>query len=510
MGDIKTALVSASDKTGLADFAKGLVCRGIRIVASEGTQAFLVDSGIACESISVLVGRAKILGGLVKTLGAGIHAGILADRSNPAHLEELDRLGYTKIDMVVVNFYGVPPRAERDLSFIDIGGPAMARAAAKNFRSCVVVPHPSWYGCVLEELTATGAIGEPLRWTLATDSLRRTGAYDALSLGAVGVAAGPHDQFLLIGMEKSLDLRYGENPHQKAGYFTPKSSPPPEVIKGDLSYNNLLDIDCCADTLREFTGKAAVIVKHGSPCGVAEDASEEASEDASDRASGAGALERAYACDPLSAYGGVVAVNFPFDANCAQFLAKRFVECIAAPEFSAEALAQLSKKKARLVRLAPGPAEPVRLRSALGGILVQSSDDILLARDLESVAGAYPSGAVREDLIFAWKVVKHVRSNAIVFARDGCTLGIGTGQPSRVDATRFAIEKARQAGHDLAGSVVASDGFFPFPDSIELAAQAGAKAVIQPGGSKKDADVIEAAKRLGLAMVTTGIRHFRH
>jgi phosphoribosylaminoimidazolecarboxamide formyltransferase/IMP cyclohydrolase len=498
MGQIATALVSVSDRTGLVDFARGLVANGVRIVASEGTQAFLEREGIECQSISQLTGRAKILGGLVKTLGAGIHAGILADRSNPAHLEELARLGYTKIDMVVVNFYSIPARAEHDLSFIDIGGPAMARAAAKNFRSCVVVPHPSWYERVFKELASTGGVGEDLRWTLATDSLRRTGMYDAVSLGAVGAALRPEDSAILIGMEKALALRYGENPHQAAGYFAPRSVPPPDVAKGELSYNNLLDVECCLDALREFTGMAAVVVKHGSPCGVAEDAS------------GARALEGAYACDPLSAFGGVIGVNFPFGANCARFLEKRFVECIVAPGFPEEAMAVLSKKKARLVRAAPGAVPPMRLRSALGGMLVQSTDDMVLARDPECVAGAYPPRDVLEDLLFAWKVVKHVRSNAIVFAKSKCTLGIGVGQPSRVDAARFAIEKAAQAGHNLKGSVVASDGFFPFPDALELAVGAGAQAAIQPGGSKRDAEVIAAAERLGVAMLVTGTRHFRH
>jgi len=500
MGEITTAIVSVSDKAGLVDFAKGLVAKGVRIIASEGTEAFLVKSGIECQNISQLVGRAKILGGLVKTLGAGIHAGILADRSNRSHLEELERLGFTKIDMVVVNFYPIPSRASRDFSFIDIGGPAMLRAAAKNFRSCVAVSHPCWYERVLSELGSTGRIGEDLRWELATDALRRTGTYDALALDAVGLgpAGGPEDSSVLIGMEKSLALRYGENPHQAAGYFAPRSAPAPEVLKGEISYNNLLDADCAVETLREFEGKAAVVVKHGSPCGVAEADTE------------ADALERAYAADPLSAFGGVVGVNFTFSAECAGVLGKRFVECIVAPEFSADALALLSKKKARLVSVAPGPARPVRVRSALAGILVQASDAVLLVKDLECVTGPRPAAKVLDDLLFAWKVAKHVRSNAIVFAGGGRTLGIGAGQPSRVDAARFAIEKAAQAGHDLKGSVVASDGFFPFPDSLELAAAAGAEAAIQPGGSKKDAEVIAAAKRLGLVMVFTGTRHFRH
>jgi len=324
--------------------------------------------------------------------------------------------------------------------------------------------------------------------------------YDVLALDAVGLGGvgRPEDGSVLIGMEKSLALKYGENPHQTAAYFAPKSATRPEVLKGELSYNNILDLDCALETLREFEGKAAVVTKHGGPCGAAEACAE------------ADALDRALAGDPLSAFGGIVGVNFIFGAECAEVLGKRFVECIVAPEFSGDALGLLSKKRTRLVAVAPGPLRSVRLRSALAGILVQSSDDVLLGKGLECVTGTCPTGQVLEDLLFAWKVAKHVRSNAIVFAGGSRTLGIGAGQPSRVDATRIAIQKAAQAGHNLKGSVVASDGFFPFPDSIGLAAAAGAQAVIQPGGSRKDAEVIAAARRLGLAMVLTGTRHFRH
>jgi phosphoribosylaminoimidazolecarboxamide formyltransferase/IMP cyclohydrolase len=443
----------------------------------------------------------EILGGLVKTLHPGIHAGILADRSNPAHLKELASLGYTKIDMVVVNFYAIPgAKPERDLSFIDIGGPAMARAAAKNFRSCVPVPDPSWYEKVLAEIEPGGDVGEDLRWTLAVDALRRTGTYDARVLDALGlgVDAAPEAESVLLGLKRSIDLRYGENPHQKAAFYAAAPAHGLEILKGELSYNNILDVDCCVEILREFGGKAAVVIKHVCPCGAAEGEV------------GCEVLDWAYGCDPVSAFGGVIWVSFRFDAACAELVAKRFVECVVAPEFDEAALGMLARKKARLVRFFPGRGRAVGLRSALHGVLLQARDDVLLREDLRFVSGEPPAGAVLEDLVFAWKVAKHVKSNAIVFAKDRRTLGIGAGQPSRVDATRLAIAKAREFGHDLKGSVMASDGFFPFPDSVELSGEAGAVAVIQPGGSIRDGEVIEAARRLGLVMALTSIRHFRH
>jgi phosphoribosylaminoimidazolecarboxamide formyltransferase/IMP cyclohydrolase len=498
---IETALVSVHDKTGLDRLARGLAAQGVRIVASGGTAAYLKQAGLECDDISAVTGRVELLGGLVKTLHPGIHAGILSDRSNPAHMRELAALGYSKIDMVVVNFYALPDVAVgRDLGFIDIGGPAMARAAAKNFRSCVPVPDPSWYDAVLGEIGAGGGVGEDLRWRLATDTLTRTGTYDARVLGKVGLGpnAGPGADSVLLGLAKALDLRYGENPHQKAGFFTASGETGFEVLKGELSYNNILDVDCAIDALREFSGPAAVVVKHVGPCGLAEGTS------------AAAALEAAFECDPASAYGGVVGVNSTFDAACAEFLGKRFVECIVAPGFDEVALGRLGKKKARVVRAGPGRGDSVLLRSAAGGVLLQERDRVLGGEDLTFVAGERPDEEAVRDLVFAWKAVKHVRSNAVVFARAGRTLGIGAGQPSRVDSTRLAISKAARFGHDLAGSVLASDGFFPFPDSVELAAAAGARAVIQPGGSIRDREVIEAAGRLGIVMATTSMRHFKH
>jgi phosphoribosylaminoimidazolecarboxamide formyltransferase/IMP cyclohydrolase len=502
MGKIENVLLSVADKTGLVELARGLSERGVKILATGGTGRHLKEQGIEAADISTVTGKVEFLGGLVKTLHTAIHAGILADRDNASHMAELGFLGWQKIDMVVVNFYPLAAGTEkRDLSFIDIGGPAMARAAAKNFGSCVPVPDPSWYGRVLEELKSTGEIGEDLRWALATDVLARTGVYDARTLAAV---PGSPDRettpdSLLVGAGRAIDLRYGENPHQNAAFYFAGNDTGFDVIKGDLSYNNLLDVDCCLNQLAEFDGRAAVVVKHVGPCGTAE------------AETGPGALESAYACDPLSAFGGVIGVNFIFDEECAGLVAKRFVECVVAPEFDERALERLRKKKrTRLVVSGARRREPAVLRSALGGILVQARDDVLVSADLKFVSGETPPQAVTDDLIFAWKTVKHVKSNAIVFAKSKRSLGIGAGQPSRVDATKIAIRKAGEAGHDLKGCVMASDGFFPFPDCIELAAEGGARAVIQPGGSIRDEEVIERAKALGITMALTSTRHFRH
>jgi len=513
LGSIATALVSVSDKTGLDEFARRMSELGVEFVASGGTAEYLERAGVKVTGISEITGRVDFLGGLVKTLHPAIHAGILADRSSPGHMEELQSLGYRKIDMVVVNFYPLGgDRDSRDLSFIDIGGPAMTRAAAKNFGSCVIVPDSGWYGRVIEEIEATGGVGRDLRWELARDALSRTGSYDARTLALVpgedGREAVPVS--MLVGMKRMLKLRYGENPHQAAGFYCAGAGPGFEVLKGELSYNNILDLDCCLDALAEFDGNAAIVVKHVGPCGVAEAEGE------------LGPLERAYACDPLSAFGGVIGVNFTFTEECAGFLAKRFVECIAAPAFEEAALARLRKKKRTRVvavpglsglRAAGGPAArigAVRLRTAFGGMLAQSPDTGLLTAELEFAGGKRPPDEVVRDLMFAWKAVKHVKSNAIVFARSGRTLGIGAGQPSRVDSTKIAIRKAAEGGHDLEGSVMASDGFFPFPDSVDLAHEAGARAVVQPGGSIRDKEVIERALELGMVMALTHTRHFRH
>jgi len=502
MADVKTALLSAFDKTGLADFARRIAGQGCRLMASGGTHRYLAEQGIDAVETSKITGRVEVLGGLVKTLHPGIHAGILADRANPEHMSELSDLGYEKIDMVVVNFYALDGgRNEQDLSFIDIGGPAMARAAAKNFGSCVPVPHPSWYEKVASALESDGGIGRVLRWNLARDAIRRTGMYDAATLNMIpsGSETDPAVDTILLGLTKHMDLRYGENPHQAAGFYSGSGQPPFRVLKGDLSYNNILDVDCCLNQLAEFEGNAAVVVKHVGPCGVAE------------CGDGPVALGRAYACDPLSAFGGVIGMNFTFSEKCAEFLAKKFVECIVAPCYEDAALERLRKKKrTRLVEAHMGSVPLEVMRTAAGGVLVQAYDGELLTQDLEFVSGGKPDPDLVDDLVFAWKAVKHTKSNGIVFASSGATIGIGAGQPSRVDSTKIAIRKAREGGHDLTGSVMASDGFFPFPDSVELAAEVGARAVVQPGGSIRDQEVVKRAEDLGIVMALTRTRHFKH
>jgi phosphoribosylaminoimidazolecarboxamide formyltransferase/IMP cyclohydrolase len=502
VAEIETALLSVADKTGLVDFARRLRACGVNILASGGTGRYLGEQGVQTTDISAITGKAEFLGGLVKTLHTAIHAGILADRANDKHMRELQELGYFKIDMVAVDFYPlVDAKSDRSLSFLDIGGPAMARAAAKNFRSCVPIPHSSWYPVVIEALEGEGWLGTDLRWRLARDTIRRTAWYDAATLARVSVAGQPEQMgdSLLLALERVTELRYGENPHQKAAFYAAAPAPRFQVVKGDLSYNNILDVDCCLGQLREFDRKAAVVVKHVGPCGVAQ------------AEIGSAALESAYQCDPLSAFGGVIGVNFAMDAACVALLAKRFVECVVAPSFQEEALFGLRKKRrTRLVIASPQAGGRLTLRSALGGVLVQTPDDILLAQEPRFATGAEPDQTTREDLAFAWKVVKHVKSNAIVLAKDGRTIGIGAGQPSRVDATRIAIRKAREMGHDPKGSVMASDGFFPFPDSLELAAEAGVKAVIQPGGSIRDKEVADRACQLGMVMALTATRHFKH
>jgi phosphoribosylaminoimidazolecarboxamide formyltransferase/IMP cyclohydrolase len=501
LNEIRTALVSVSNRDGLVEFARGLSECGIAIIATGGTAAFLAGHGIAVREISEITGRVEFLGGLVKTLHPAIHAGILADRSNAAHMEELKAQGWEKIDMVVVNFYPLAGSGRiENLGFMDIGGPTMARAASKNLFSCVPVTDPGDYGRVLEEISDSGSVGEPLRWELAGETVARTACYDAgihAAARRVGhVAAFPGN--IAVGGSRAAELRYGENPHQAAAYYS-GAGEKIEVLKGELSYNNILDVDCCLSQLVEFEGPAAVVVKHVGPCGAARGGPPEE------------ALARAYECDPLSAFGGVIGVNFEFDEACAGYLARKFVECVVAPSFSEAALARLAKKKrTRLVRMAPAKRPGPVVRSALGGLLAQSPDDVLLPGDMKFVSGEPGDGSLAEQLAFAWAVVKHVKSNAIVLARGLRTIGIGAGQPSRIDSTRIAIRKAGEHGHEVAGSVMASDGFFPFPDCVEVAHENGVVAVVQPGGSIRDEEVIARAAELGVTMALTSMRHFRH
>ena len=500
MNKIETALVSVSNRDGLVEFARGLLGRGVKIIATGGTAAYLSDNGIPVREISEITGRVEYLGGLVKTLHPAIHSGILADRSDPGHMRELREQGWEKIDMVVVNFYPLAGAAPlENLGFIDIGGPTMARAASKNLNSCVPVTDPRYYGRVLEEISQAGTVSDDLRWELAGETIAQTSHYDSMILAAVRESGrlGAFPGHITVGGRRAVELRYGENPHQEAAYYTAVDGEF-EVVKGELSYNNILDVDCCLAQLSEFDGSAAVVVKHVGPCGVARGGGPEET------------LAWAYECDPLSAFGGVIGVNYEFDEACAAYLRKKFVECIVAPAFSEAALVRLAKKKrTRLVRVDPVRRSGPVIRSALGGMLAQSPDAALMPGELKFVAGTGDE-ALAERLAFAWAAVKHVKSNAIVLARDFRTIGIGSGQPSRIDSTRIAIRKAGEHGHDIKGSVMASDGFFPFPDCIELAHEHGVAAVVQPGGSIRDEEVIARAAELGVTMALTSMRHFRH
>lgn len=531
---MQQALISVYDKTGLSEFAGGLARLGWSILASGGTSRTLRDSGIAVEEVADYTGAPEILGGRVKTLHPAVHGGILA-RAAGGDLADIARLGYKAIDLVVVDLYPFektvadPACAYADaVEQIDIGGVALIRAAAKNHERVAVLCDVADYGRVLGEIEAGGAVSESTRKALAAKAFARTAAYDAAigawlaakeanaaksanaeksANAASGAAPSPEtapESFELRGW-KVQDLRYGENPHQAASLysFAPGAGPlGGRVLQGkELSYNNILDLDAAWHAVGRFARPAIVVVKHLSPCGIAESTT-------GDPAALADALERAIACDPISAYGGVIASNRPFTETCVQRLGKLFAECIAAPGFDAGALELLAKKK-NLRLVVPGAiAQRHEVRTVLGGFLLQDIDaGDPPAVEWRAVSKRAPTEAELADLAFAWKACMSVKSNAIVFASAGATVGIGGGQPNRVDSVRIA---ARHAGEKARGAVMASDAFFPFPDSVEEAAAAGVTAIVHPGGSIRDEESIQAADAAGIAMVVTGVRHFRH
>jgi phosphoribosylaminoimidazolecarboxamide formyltransferase/IMP cyclohydrolase len=519
---VRRALISVSDKTGVADFARGLAGLGVEIVSTGGTAAALREAGIEVRDVSDLTGSPEILGGRVKTLHPRLHAGLLAVRDDPEHMKVLEDEGIEPIDLVCVNLYPFERTVARHgtsetdaIENIDIGGPTMIRAAAKNHRFVVVVVQPESYDAVLAEMEETGgAVSAATRHWLANEAFAFTARYDA---AISRWFASPYEEFpehWVMAHEKFLDLSYGENPHQKAALYTEvgaRSHVLSRVAKlhgRALSFNNVLDLDAARRLLDEFERAACVIVKHNNPCGVAV---------------GDGlhvAYEKALACDPMSAFGGVIALNRNVDKPLAERLHQHFIEVLIAPSYDEDALAVLRQKEAiRILEATEQRREPEGerdLKRVRGGLLVQEQDRIDSDREsMEVVTKASPDGTQWDDLWFAWKVCKHVRSNAIVLARDGATVGVGAGQMSRVDSVRIAIEKAREARGDdadavLAGSVVASDAFFPFPDGPQLGMDAGATAFVQPGGSVRDSDVIAACDDAGAAMVFTGRRHFRH
>jgi phosphoribosylaminoimidazolecarboxamide formyltransferase/IMP cyclohydrolase len=511
-----TALLSVSDKQGLVPLAKGLVLQGYSILSSGGTAAALQEAEVPVTRVSEHTGAPEILGGRVKTLHPRVHGGILARRSDPAHLADLVAQGIDPIDVVVVNLYPfretvADPQVDWDTAIetIDIGGPAMVRAAAKNHADVVVLTSPSQYGPFLEALAA-GTVDLALRRQLALAAFAHTAAYDAAITSWLTSRLEPEPSHsLTLKLPVQQELRYGENPHQAAVWYSVSDAGfgGGRQLQGkELSYNNLLDLDAALATVREFgygesrEQAAAVVVKHTNPCGVAV------------AEVGADALGRALEADRVSAFGGIVALNSPVELATAQQLTSLFLECVVAPEFSQEARAHLAAKaNLRLLELpaaAIDHADRRQLRSVLGGVLAQDLDDAPLDEtSWQVVSQRSPSPREWDDLRFAWRLVRHVRSNAIVVAAAGRSLGIGAGQMNRVGSARLALEAA---GERAGGAVLASDGFFPFDDTVRLAASHGITAVIQPGGSVRDVDSIQACDALSLAMVCTGRRHFLH
>lgn len=521
---ISRALISVYDKTGIVDFARDLALVGVEIVSTGGTARLLRDAHIPVRDISDLTGWPEMLGGRVKTLHPKVHGGILYQRGKEEDRKEAAEQGIVPIDLVVVNLYpfsataaktGVTP--EDLIENIDIGGPSMLRSAAKNFQSVAVVCDPADYPGIIGEVRAGRELTLGARLELARKAYARTARYDGEiateleRLSANGTismkSAEKLPARLHIALERKQAMRYGENPHQSAALYVPAGQPAAGLaaarqLQGkELSYNNLVDLDSAWRLVQEFSRAGVAIIKHNNPAGAADQDSQRE------------AYLKALACDPVSAFGGVLAFHGALEAGTAEEVAKLFVECVAAPGFAPEALEILkAKKNLRLLEM-PGEdaAEALELKRISGGVLVQDPDIYELKdSDWKPVTSRVPTAEERRALLFAWKVAKHVKSNAIVFAGAGQTLGVGAGQMSRVDSVRLAVMKAANAGLALAGSVVGSDAFFPFPDGVEAAAEAGATAVIQPGGSVRDDDVIAAANRLGMAMVFTGIRHFRH
>jgi phosphoribosylaminoimidazolecarboxamide formyltransferase/IMP cyclohydrolase len=519
---VRRALVSVSDKTGVADFAKGLAALGVEILSTGGTATALREAGLEVTDVSEFTGQEEILGGRVKTLHPRLHAALLARRGDPEHMATLEREGIEPIDVVCVNLYpfeetvaGADVAHEVAIEDIDIGGPTMIRAAAKNHESVAVVVKPESYDAVLAELEeGEGEISAATRHWLANEAFAQTARYDAAISRWFSMEYEDFPEHLAVAYEKVLDLSYGENPHQRAALYAESGLRTHILARTSklhgraLSFNNVLDLDAARGLAEDFEQPACVIVKHNNPCGVA---------------IGADALEaylKALACDPVSAYGGVIALNRPVSRELAEELHKNFVEVLSAPGYEEGALDVLQQKEAIRIlceeeRRQADPAER-DVKRVVGGLLVQDRDGDPEPREImEAVTGNEPSEEQWQDMLFAWTVSRRVRSNAIVIAKDGATLGIGAGQMSRVDSVRLAVEKCREARDAdadalLAGSALASDAFFPFADGPELAIQAGTTSVIQPGGSKRDAEVIEACESASVAMVFTKHRHFRH
>jgi phosphoribosylaminoimidazolecarboxamide formyltransferase/IMP cyclohydrolase len=522
---VRRALLSVTDKSGLIPFAQALAAHGVELVSTGGTAKALRDAGLAVRDISDLTGFPEMLDGRVKTLHPNVHGGILHIRGNAEHVAAVQAHHIQPIDMVVVNLYAFEKTARKPgvspaeiIENIDIGGPSMLRSAAKNFEDVAVVTSTADYEALTTELAAnSGQLSRETRWRLAKQAFATTAAYDAAIASTLETVLPAEDahaaaqfdttslpQTIRVIQPRTAILRYGENPHQQAALYadgTHTGVAGAKQLQGkELSYNNLVDLDACWELVSEFAEPAVVIIKHTNPCG------------ASTGATVLEAYTRALAADPVSAFGGVIGINREVDAVAAEEIAKLFVEAIVAPSFTPDAVAAFARKKnLRLIEIAPAHTPRV-IKQISGGLLVQTADARrIVEADLTVATTRQPSPEELRALLFAWTICKHVKSNAIVYARfhegHGQTVGVGAGQMSRVDAARFGAMKAVLP---LPGSVAASDAFFPFPDGLEVVAQTGATAIIQPGGSVRDAEVIEAANKLNLAMVFTGVRHFRH
>ena len=494
---IERAILSVSDKTGITELARALEAKGVEILSTGGTASHLTAAGVKVTPISQWSGAPEILGGRVKTLTPKVFGAILHDRANADHIADVERLGIPRVDLVVVNLYPFEATIAKEgvtlaeaVEQIDIGGPSMLRASAKNHRHVVVLCDPSMYGEFLEEF-AKGQISDDFRFRCAVRVFEKTSSYDSAIAAYLGGKPA-----LDLKLEKFQDLRYGENPHQSAGFYVERGVRPFEQLQGkELSYNNLLDLDSAIRLATAFAEPAIAIIKHTNPCGVAR------------RDTLAEALRAAIESDPVSAFGGIIGANREFDAECAAAVADMFLEVIVAPSFSAEALELLAKKKNLRLITTQGSVAPNELRSAAGGILVQSLDRIGPRDAWKIVTDRQPSPEELHGLELAWIICAHVKSNAIVLTNESQSVGIGAGQMSRVDAAKVAIMKATLSTD---GVFAASDAFFPFRDGLDLLADAGIRAVIQPGGSVRDAEVIAAANERGMVMVFTGERHFRH
>jgi len=520
MAVIKQALISVSDKTGIVEFARGLAGFGVGLLSTGGTAKLLRDASLKVTEVADYTGFPEMLDGRVKTLHPRVHGGILARRDVPGHVAALTQAGIPTIDLVVVNLYPFSATVAKPgctlaeaVENIDIGGPAMVRSAAKNYEHVAVVTDPADYGSILKEMTAAaGALGAETRFRLAQRAFSHTAQYDgAISNYLTALDAGGgrarFPQRLNLQFERVQPMRYGENPHQEAAFYRDLQPAPGSLgtyrqLQGkELSYNNIADADAAWECVKSFDEPACVIIKHANPCGAAV------------AGNAAEAYRKAFATDPTSAFGGIIAFNREIDGPAAQAVTQQFVEVVIAPGITPDAMRQFAAKtnvRVLEVPLAPG-ANVFDFKRVGGGLLVQTPDAAGVgAAALKAVTRAKPTPAQVADLLFAWRVAKYVKSNAIVFCAGGQTLGVGAGQMSRVDSARIAAIKAENAGLALKGSVVASDAFFPFRDGVDVVAGSGAIAIIQPGGSLRDEEVIAAADEHGIAMVFTGYRHFRH